>query len=130
MKTIKINPPIQCEFFGSAFQIVSFSTTNYVNNDALAVVVNTDNGDQLRLSCNIPEAAHLLGKGEFFVKNWSENEPLVDALVKHGAIEIVGAGVPTGQVVAPIARIAVRITDKIDMLSEIEKITDDRETTR
>jgi hypothetical protein len=48
------------------------------------------------LTTNLPNLE--LQEGEFFVKTWSENAPLIEPLLKSGVFEIV-ANHPSGEVV-------------------------------
>jgi hypothetical protein len=70
---------------------VYFELNRYRNNDALAVELMTPmEGSYAMVSVNVPESAEL-PKDEFFLKDWSENEPVAKALIDMGVI------IPTGK---------------------------------
>ena len=68
---------------------VSFSFDHYMNG-ALFVGLVDEEGPYSNVSVNLPESGSL-PKDEFFLKNWSENEELANALIEKGII------VPTGK---------------------------------
>jgi hypothetical protein len=68
----------------------------------------TGDGDlAATISVNVPEFAHRLGEGEFFLKDWSENSVAVKSLIDRGIIELVPDATPahTGFVAAKVARL-------------------------
>lgn len=74
-------------------------TDRYMNGRQ-AVQLVEDGEDYATLSMNIPEAA--IGPDEFLVKDYGENEGLIEQFVAAGVI------VPTGQVIElPIGRCPV-----------------------
>lgn len=56
---------------------------------------------------NIPDA--VLMKDEIILKDWSENEGMVNFFIENGLVEDTGRLVPTGHVLANV----VRMTDKL-----------------
>jgi len=68
---------------------VSFSFDHYMNGGLFVGLVDEE-GPYADVSVNLPESANL-PPDEFFLKNWSENEDLANALIKSGMI------VPTGK---------------------------------
>jgi len=56
------------------------------------------------LTVNLPDKEHLLGRGEVFVKTWSENAGWVAKVLATGLFEDTGKRVPTGFVEAQIWR--------------------------
>lgn len=60
------------------------------------------------LSVNIPDMAHVLGKGEFFAKNWSENAYLFADAASSDLFEDTGRTVSAGMTEAPIMKIVGR----------------------
>jgi len=52
------------------------------NNTALRLVDTEDGTSFATITVNIPELSHLLEDDEFFVKTWSENGPIIEALRK------------------------------------------------
>lgn len=69
----------------------------------------SDGEPALTISVNVPEFNHLLGEGEFFLKNYSENAPGVAKLIAAGVIEINEDKpyVENGFVKIPVARLKV-----------------------
>ena len=101
---MKINPPIDM----GGYDIASLSISKY-GNGAMAVQAYTTDGEPAcTVSVNIPDEAHKLAVGEFFLKHWSENELPVKALLARGIIEIVPDKVAaSGFVFAQAARLKV-----------------------
>ena len=62
-------------------------------------------GSELKATVNIPEED--VPEGHVLLKGWSENEGLVQALVKAGIVELTGRQVPTGFCVAEEAKLLV-----------------------
>jgi len=62
-----------------------------------------DNGPIAKATVNIPEVE--LAEDEVCIKDWSENEGMLDALVEAGIVEDTGRRVEAGFVTAPVARI-------------------------
>lgn len=56
---------------------------------------------------NIPAMAHSLEPNQVFIKNWSENEGVLDELVRLGIVEDTGLRVPTGFVEAAVCKLLV-----------------------
>ena len=82
-------------------EALSFRTRNYGSvtvvksaysiGGKVAVELIADTGEPIAvLSVNIPESAHLLGSGEFFVKTWSENEELAEDALASGIFRATG----------------------------------------
>lgn len=83
-----------------------FEFDNYNNNNALAVeLVSSDGEPYAMVSVNVPESAEL-ASDEFFLKDWSENEPVAKALVDMGAIIPTGKRTSSGFIVAKSYKIA------------------------
>lgn len=59
---------------------VEFKT--YANNGRLAVQLFDETDPCTTLSCNLPDED--LCQGEFFVKNWSENEEIAACAIRSG----------------------------------------------
>jgi len=95
--TLILNESIQAQrfeldLFGDK-ETLYFNIGTYRNNGAMAVQLYTnDNEPYCTLSTNLPESLNL-PNGEFFVKDWSENEEIVNQLRKNGII------IPTNNVV-------------------------------
>lgn len=65
------------------------------------------------VTVNLPDDP--LDAGEFFVKDWGGNEPIVEALEDAGWLVPTGRAVPTGHVYAKIMRLGG------DLLAEYER---------
>jgi len=74
-------------------------TAKYADGEP-ALVVLGESEPFGRLSINIPEYKDFLGKNEFFIKTWSENEAW--CLVFYPCFEYTGRTVPCGFANAPI----------------------------
>lgn len=71
---------------------VYFDLKQYQNNNALAVqLMSVEEGPYAMISTNIQPDSSELPADEFFLKDWSENEPLAKELIKLGAL------IPTGK---------------------------------
>lgn len=119
---VELPIPEPFEIPGLGCKVVGITVTHYRDNDkAMAVTLklewppSEDNGGQVTvedhaLSVNIPEAAvpnHLLPEGEFYAKNWSENEKLYQACLEHRIIEEVeGKSATSGFITAPVCRLS------------------------
>lgn len=62
------------------------------SNDRLAISFDCAEGPYAKLTVNLPKDS--LDIGEVFIKDWSENEYLVEALVDAGWIKFTGRKVP------------------------------------
>jgi len=79
---------------------VYFQYNKYRDNNALAVeLVETTGEPYAMISVNVPESAQL-PEDEFFLKDWSENEPVAKALVEKGVIIPTGKRTSSGFIVA------------------------------
>lgn len=81
-----------------SFQALGHTLTvnfaKYSNNDRLTVQIFDEEGPCTMLSCNLPE--HDLAEGEFFVKDWSENEEIAVAAYRSGHFVNTGKRSPDG----------------------------------
>ena len=76
--------------------------STYQNNGASAVFVECEDGEPYAiLSCNLEAKP---ANGCFWLKDWSENEPIAKALLKSGVIELTGRAVSSGFVLVKEAR--------------------------
>jgi hypothetical protein len=91
----------------SEFGDLEIRTTRYIKGGAIAVELVTMGPDAepfMTLSVNSPESA--LGPDEFWVKNWSENEPMIAPLLRSGLFEDTGIRADFGFAIgAPVWRI-------------------------
>lgn len=60
----------------------------YANNRRIAVQLFDEEGPCTTLSCNIP--GEELCEGEFFVKDWSENEEIAVCAARSGLFTVTG----------------------------------------
>lgn len=85
---------------------VYFEFDGYRDNNALAVELITTNGEPFAMiSVNMPESAQL-AEDEFFLKDWSENEPVAKSLIDMGAIIPTGKSASSGYVTAKSYKIS------------------------
>ena len=78
------------------------STASYAGSRAMAVVAQCADGEPYaKVSTNLDE---LPAPNCFWLKDWSENEPLAGALIAAGVIELTGRAVPSGFVTVKEAR--------------------------
>jgi hypothetical protein len=99
-----IEPPIDM----GGYDIARLDNTSkrYQNGHMVVQAFSSDGAPALTVSVNIPESMYRLGAGEFFLKNWSENEAPVNAMLERGLIVVTNAiSEATGFVSAPIARL-------------------------
>jgi len=86
---------------------------------ALRLIDTNDYFPFATLTVNLPDYSHLLEKGEFFIKTWSENEPLIEALRKKDTIFInTGRKIEVGiKATAEIWKFAhPKIVDQINLI--------------
>lgn len=90
---------------------LEIATTNYRENGALAVLAFDKEGEPYgNISVNLPESADL-PEGAFYVKHWSENEPLFAALIEQGIIEPVDAPVAESGFISGIKAYRLRVAE-------------------
>lgn len=84
--------------------------SKYVEGERLALqVYDAATGSPVAVATvNIPQEP--LSEDECFIKDWSENDGIFDALVAAGFIEDTGRTVPTGFVEARVARVKFDFT--------------------
>ena len=68
------------------------------SNNGLAIQLVNEIGVIAVASVNLPQ--YLLTKNQVFIKDWSENEGMLKALVDVGIVKDTGKTKPTGRVVA------------------------------
>jgi len=83
---------------------------------AVALMIESDRGREAVATVNIPEID--LPDEQIILKDWSENEGIPEALEKAGLIVLTGESVPTGFVLAPIAKM------RDALLKEVQKARD------
>jgi hypothetical protein len=93
------------ECFGTVYN-VRLEKHQYANKRTSVILVDADDGEQVAcVTVNLPE--HDIQPGEIIVKTWSENEPMLDFLVKNNIVIDTGREVPTGMVKARVCRLMV-----------------------
>ena len=80
---MKLKTPIDC----GGYDIASIDASRKYGNGTPAVQAYCSDGEAAcTVSVNMPNDAHRLDDGEFFVKEWSENEIPVGKLIAAGII--------------------------------------------
>jgi len=80
---------------------------------ALELVDPTTRERYTVITVNLPGAHYQLSTDEVFVKTWSENEPLVPALLASGLFEDTGLREPTGFVQAQVWRMKGELLERV-----------------
>jgi hypothetical protein len=95
---------VKTPFFDGKLKLIK---TNYSGNNriALKLVSIEDNEPWFTVTVNLPEEP--LDDNCVFIKDFSENEGILDCMVKAGVIELTGRLVETGYVVVPEAKLLV-----------------------
>jgi hypothetical protein len=77
----------------------------YASNGAQAIIMESevDGAPYAKLSTNVDEAP---ADGCFWLKDWSENEPIAAALLAQGVIELTGRTFDLGHVIAKEAKLS------------------------
>ncbi len=84
------------------------------SNDRLAISFFDEEGPYAKLTVNLPDQH--LNEGELFVKDWSENEFLVRALLQEGWLTPTGREVQSGYVFPKVMVPAGPLADHIASL--------------
>lgn len=79
--------------------------SRYSNNNRTALLlIDAEDGEPVATATvNLPEVE--MAPGEVAIKNWSENEGMVEVLVQAGVIEPPHREIALGYVIAPVCRI-------------------------
>lgn len=89
-------PTIKFEFYGEEVELIP-SFGRYGNGRLAITFEDYNTGEPFgTATINMPDAH--LNDGEFFIKTWSENEQLAEALIKQGWIKSTGRDVVSGYV--------------------------------
>ena len=76
----------------------------YANGRTAMQLVDVNTGESVAMvTVNLPDAP--LAEGYVFIKDWSENEGVLDALDRAGVVKATARVVPTGYVMANEARV-------------------------
>lgn len=95
---------------------VRLITLKYVHNSTIALIAVSDDHNRepvATISCNIPDKVKSLGPGEFFCKDWSENEGMADWLEENKIATRTGRGEVAGFAFAEIMAFTPEIQVKI-----------------
>ncbi len=79
----------------------------YPNGRLAIEFVDDDGGCITVCSINLPNED--LDEGQIFIKDWSENEGMLEALLEAGVVIFTGERVPSGYVQAPKCRLSVSL---------------------
>ena len=81
--------------------------TTYQNSGAAALYLTDveDDGHVLTVTLNVPGVSETLPEGEVLVKDYSENEGIMELLIDSGYLEATGKEVPAGFTVLTGARL-------------------------
>ena len=101
-----IGKKFQTRDYGEA----TISETHYTTNERKCIILNTKMG-RITLTTNVSDAR--LEKGEFCIKNWSENVEVAEDAINSGLFIDTGKKIHSGHVLAPIWRYALP-TDVVD----------------
>jgi len=87
--------------------------TRFVEKDLPVLFIGNANEEAIYVICNInPDDSYNLCEFEFAIKNYSENEGMVDWLVENGFVKIPHSGYISGWVNIPVCK----ATDKLKNL--------------
>lgn len=94
--------------------ICNVHVTRYMDNNRTALVLHSVETEEpiATATVNIPEAT--LAEDEVFIKNWSENKGILEALVKEGIIAEPHGFHSTGHVKADLCRLLLPIPEHHD----------------
>ena len=80
----------------------------YTNNGRPAISLFATDGEPIaRVTVNIPDAP--LGKREILIKDYSENEGILNWMVASGLVEDTGKVIPAGHAVVNIVRMTPKL---------------------
>lgn len=75
--------------------------SKYATDDVTALFVTSEQGEPLAtVTVNLSAYGQFPGEGNVFVKNWSENEGILDVLVREGVLSAPLREIPSGFVSA------------------------------
>jgi hypothetical protein len=76
------------------------------SNGRVALMLMNEEGQVACATVNLPE--HDIQADEIIVKTWSENEAMLDFLVRNQIVSDTGREIPTGFVVAKVCKLLMR----------------------
>lgn len=86
------------------------------NNDRHALIIEDEQGTIAQCNVNIPEIP--LAEDEILVKNYSENEGMLDLLIREKVVEDTGRRIQSGFITLPVCKILVVPEPEIESESE------------
>jgi hypothetical protein len=90
------------EFNTTSYGVAKVNKSNYADGN-LAICLTDESGMPLtKLSVNMPDNAHLLGKNQFFAKTYAENEEIAEDALNSGLFKQTSITVKSGWVACPI----------------------------
>jgi hypothetical protein len=105
-------PTLKFSFYGE--EVVVTPDFGRYGNGRLAIMFDSDEGAFGTLTVNCPNDH--LDDGEVFIKDWSENEALVLALIDAGWIKYTGREVSSGFVYPKVATLAGPLLEVVNFL--------------
>lgn len=94
------------EFAG--YECVAYETAypSEAGGSTAIYLVDTADGDPVATATvNVEGVSENLPASQVLIKDYSENEGMLDALIRAGLVEDTGRRVPTGYVTVPVARL-------------------------
>ncbi len=83
----------------------------YHNGATALELIDAEDGQPIAMaSVNVAGHSEHLDSDEMFIKDWSENEGMLDTLIKAGVVSPTIFSVPTGFVSAELCKILIPIT--------------------
>ncbi len=92
------------------FKSATVTATRYPADNTICLVANVGTEDQQVYTVCLAHDPAPTGKGIVWLKDWSENKGVPEALVEAGLVELTGAHWPTGHVYAKEAKLLPEIT--------------------
>lgn len=78
----------------------------FYNTGAIALTITDEQGfPYMTATVNLPN--HPLDKNQTFIKNWSENEGILESLITHNIVKDTGKTVITGYVEANLVEVLI-----------------------
>lgn len=85
---------------------VYLEKASYANQRTALLLMSAEDGSQVACATvNLPE--HDLQPGEIIVKTWSENEPMLDFLIRNNIVSDTGREIQNGFVKARVCKLLV-----------------------
>lgn len=76
------------------------------DNDRPALTVHNDSGVILKASVNLPDIP--LPEGYIFIKDWSENQGILQSLISNNVIDFPESSIPCGYVQAHMCKLLTK----------------------